>query len=238
MNRERITGVRRPLTWLFDLDNTLHDASHASFAHTSDAMAEFIALQLDMPAADATALRQHYWQRYGATLLGLVRHHGVKAADFLEQTHRLPGLEQRLRCHAADRAALDRLPGQKYIVTNGPRAYADRVLRTLGLARCFNGVITIEDMVMFGQHRPKPDRRMLRRLLARLKQPAARCVLVEDTLSHQKAARRIGMRTVWMQAYLGLPSNPGRQVLAGRKPAYVCARIKRIRRLHSFARSA
>jgi FMN phosphatase YigB (HAD superfamily) len=30
----------------------------------------------------------------------------------------------------------------------------------------------------------------------------ADCVLVEDTLEHQKAARGLGMTTVWMQRYL------------------------------------
>ena len=35
--------------------------------------------------------------RYGATLPGLVRHHGVKAGHFLHHTHLLPGLESRLR---------------------------------------------------------------------------------------------------------------------------------------------
>ena len=164
----------------------------------------------------------------------MVRHHGVKAQHFLDQTHQLPDLEQRLRCRAADRAALRRLPGDKYIVTNGPRGYANRVLERLRLAHLFKGVITIEDMVMFGEHRPKPDARMLRRLLVRLRCPASRCVLVEDTLSHQKSARSLGMRTVWMQAYLGLPSNPGRTLIGRGRPPYVSARIKRIRRLHSF----
>ena len=226
---------RQHFTWLFDLDNTLHDASRSAFPFTSDAMAEFIATHLGLSAIDATALRQHYWQRYGATLLGMVRHHGIKAAHFLDETHRLPGLEQRLHCNAADRAALNRLPGEKYLLTNAPRRYAMRVLDALDLSRCFSGVISIEDMVMFGQHRPKPDSRMLRHLLARLKRPAARCVLVEDTLSNQKSARRVGLRTVWMQAYLDAPSNPGRRVQSRRKPSYVCARIKSIRRLHSFA---
>ncbi|MEO8281374.1 MAG: pyrimidine 5'-nucleotidase [Ideonella sp.] len=235
MRSERQAPARQHFTWLFDLDNTLHDASHSAFGFTSDAMSEFITTHLGLSATDATALRQHYWQRYGATLLGLVRHHGIKAGHFLDETHRLPGLEQRLRCSAADRAALSRLPGEKYVLTNAPRHYAMRVLDGLGLTRCFRGVITIEDMVMFRQHRPKPDSRMLRHLLARLKRTAAQCVLVEDTLSNQKAARRVGLRTVWMQAYLDVPSNPGRRVLAGRKPSYVCARIKSIRRLHSFA---
>ena len=71
----------------------------------------------------------------------------------------------------------------------------------LGIGRCFDGLISIEDMHMFGELRPKPDARMLRTLLARLRVPAARCVLVEDTLQHQKSARRVGMSTVWMQRW-------------------------------------
>ncbi len=91
---------------------------------------------------------------------------------------------------------------------------------------------------MFGHHRPKPDARMFRHLLARLQVPAHRCVLVEDTLEHQKAAHALGMRTVWMQRYLdgrfrgtlrdGI--NNGRRprevgVHPCRRPPYVYARI-------------
>ena len=41
-------------------------------------------------------LREHYWQRYGATLLGLVRHHGTDPEHFLHHTHQIPDLEARL----------------------------------------------------------------------------------------------------------------------------------------------
>ncbi len=228
-----------PRVWLFDLDNTLHDASHAAFVPTNQAMSDYIATHLDLSFEDACALRSHYWRRYGATLLGLVRHHGVKAAHFLEQTHLLPGLEDRLRCSAHDRAALKQLPGRKFILTNAPRAYATRVLDRLRFTGCFDGVICIEDMTMFGQHRPKPDARMFRHLLARLKVPAHRCVLVEDTLDHQRSARRVGMRTAWMQRYLrGPAAGPQKAAEVGvhpcRKPPYVCARIKRIQTLRSL----
>ena len=230
---------QRRRTWLFDLDNTLHDASRAAFGPTSEAMTAYIADHLQLPLAEASALRQHYWRRYGATLLGLVRHHGVKAAHFLEQTHRLPGLEARLRTSAHDRAALQRLAGRKFILTNAPRSYALRVLKTLRLEGSFDGILCIEDMTMFGQHRPKPDARMLRHVAARLKTPPSRCVLVEDTLVHQRSARRIGMKTVWMQRYLrGAIHGSGPQMKVGvhpcPKPAYVCARIKRIQPLRSL----
>ncbi|HEX6364023.1 MAG TPA: pyrimidine 5'-nucleotidase [Albitalea sp.] len=228
----------RPRTWLFDLDDTLHDASHA-FGETSAAMTAYIAEHLGLPLADASALREHYWHRYGATLLGLVRHHGVKASHFLEQTHRLPGLEARLRTSAHDRAALRRLPGRKFVLTNAPRSYALRVLKTLRLAGAFDGILCIEDMTMFGHPRPKPDARMLRHVAARLKTPPARCVLVEDTLAHQRSARRIGMKTVWMQRWLREAVHiRGRETKVGvhpfPKPAYVCARIKSIQPLRSL----
>lgn len=225
--------------WLFDLDNTLHDASHASFGPTNEAMTQYIVDHLGLDHLEAGSLRQHYWLHYGATMLGLVRHHGVKAAHFLEATHQLPGLESRLRTSAHDRAALRRLPGRKFILTNAPRGYALRVLNTLRLASCFDGVISIEDMTMFGHHRPKPDARMFRCMAARLKVPPHRCTLIEDTLEHQRAARSIGMRTVWMQRYLrplrqrvdSRGSGEGVGVHPCHRPAYVCARIKSLQAL-------
>ncbi len=213
--------------WLFDLDNTLHDASAASFAPTNVAMTQYIVDHLGLSHEDAGSLRQHYWLHYGATMLGLVRHYGVKASHFLETTHELPGLESRLRTSAHDRAVLRRLSGRKYILTNAPRNYALRVLNTLRLADCFDGVISVEDMRMFGHHRPKPDARMFRHMAARLKVPPHCCTLVEDTLEHQKSARSVGMHTVWMQRYW--PAQAG--VRPSKKPAYVCARIKSLQRL-------
>ncbi len=194
--------MAKATTWLFDLDNTLHDASHAAFGEMHIAIGEYVAEHVGVTGEEAQRLREKYWLRYGATLLGLVRHHGVRAAHFLAETHRMPGLESRLRTSAHDRAVLARLPGRKIIVTNAPRDYAMRVLTTLGLARYFDAVVTIEDMSMFGKLRPKPDARMFRRLAARLGVAASRCILVEDTLVHLKAARSVGMRTIWMRRYL------------------------------------
>jgi putative hydrolase of the HAD superfamily len=164
--------------WLFDLDNTLHNASHAAFGGINTAMTDYMVRELAITAPEADALRRRYWLRYGATLLGLVRHHGIRSSHFLHHTHLLPGLEARVHSHPHDLAALRQLKGRKYILTNAPRAYTERVLGVLGIARWFDGVIAIEDMHMFGQLRPKPDARMLRRLVAQLRVPAPRCVLV------------------------------------------------------------
>ena len=50
--------------------------------------------------------------------------------------------------------------------------------------------------------RPKPDPLMLRRLLARERIAPSRAILVEDTLSHLKRYRRLGIGTVWVTGYL------------------------------------
>jgi putative hydrolase of the HAD superfamily len=216
--------------WLFDLDDTLHNASHRAFSELNASMTAYIETHLGLSTAEAVALRHRYWLRYGATLTGLTRHNGVKAAHFLHETHVLPGLDEHLHGHAHDLAALRRLPGRKLLMTNAPRAYAERVLAAVGLLGVFERLICIEDMVLFGQSRPKPDARMFRVVLARLKLDPARCVLVEDTLIHQKSARSVGLRTVWMQRWI---KKDGARRLH-RKPVYVS---RRVRSLAELARS-
>ncbi len=211
----------RDRVWLFDLDDTLHNASHLAFKALNASMTAYIEAHLDLSTDEAVALRHRYWIRYGATLTGLQRHHGVKAAHFLHETHRLPGLDAHLHGHAHDLAALRRLPGRKLLMTNAPLAYARRVLAAIGLADAFDGLICIEDMSCFGQSRPKPDARMFRTVLARLRLKPARCVLVEDTLVHQKTAHGLGLKTVWMQRWLRRAGRDG----LNRRPAYVSRRV-------------
>ena len=56
--------------WLFDLDNTLHNATPHIFPHINRSMREYIERHLAVDKHEATRIRQHYWERYGATLLG------------------------------------------------------------------------------------------------------------------------------------------------------------------------
>lgn len=221
-----------PRVWLFDLDNTLHNATSASLPQINALMSDYMVRELGMSLAQADVLRRDYWLRYGTTVQGLVRHHGVRADHFLHHTHLLPGLEGRVHGHAHDFAALRRLPGRRFILTNAPIAYTRRILQVLGIGHWFDGVISIEDMHMFGHLRPKPDARMLQRTAARLRVAPAQCVLVEDTLEHQKSARAVGMRTVWMQRWIrGAGTSVASTQRLRRRPAYVTRRIACLRDL-------
>ena len=104
--------------WVFDLDDTLHHATPHVFPHINRAMTEYIERHLSLDYAAATALRQLYWKRYGATLLGLIRHHGVDPHHFLAQTHNFENLSSLLITAPALADTLKQLPGRRIIFSN------------------------------------------------------------------------------------------------------------------------
>lgn len=95
-SRRRRVKTRGPV-WLFDLDNTLHHASHAVFPAINKGMTQYIMDRLNVDLDEANRLRTGYTQRYGASLLGLVRYHDVDASDFLHVVHTFADLPSMLR---------------------------------------------------------------------------------------------------------------------------------------------
>jgi putative hydrolase of the HAD superfamily len=200
--------------WIFDLDDTLHDASAHIFPQLNQAMTQYImdTLALDEPAA--FKLRQHYWRIYGATLKGLMRHHGTDPYHFLDKTHELMELPQMVIQTKSLRHFLQRLSGRKVIFTNAPMAYARRVLDLLGIEDLFETVFSVEST----RFHPKPAVRGFKRLLTTIGANAADCVMVEDSLPALRTAKRMGMKTIYVTKTL-------------QKPNYVDARITSVLKL-------
>ena len=187
--------TRRPPVWFFDLDNTLHDASHAIFRAIDSRMTAYVERHLAVDRVEADRIRRHYWLRYGATMLGLVRHHGVDPHHFLRETHDFEVVDL-LRAERGLARLFARLPGRKVLLTNAPDRYARAVVRALAIDRHLGARYTIETMRLHGSFRPKPSRSMLRHMLARERVPPGRAVLVEDSAANLRAARAVGFRTV------------------------------------------
>lgn len=186
--------MRAERVWLFDLDNTLHDATPHIFPHINRSMREYIERHLGVDEDEATRIRQNYWVRYGATLLGLMRHHGTDPRHFLRETHQFPDLKAMLVFERAVKAALRRLPGRKILFSNAPMHYTRAVLGLTGLARLFDAVYAVESL----RFRPKPMLAGFRALLKAERLDARRCVMVEDSLANLVAAKKLGMKTVWV----------------------------------------
>ncbi|WP_348693498.1 HAD-IA family hydrolase [Duganella fentianensis] len=230
--------TRKDTVWLFDLDNTLHNASHAIFPAIMGRMNDYIARVLGDGTTPATpeqveAARTGYWRRYGVTMLGLVKHHNVDAAHFLHETHNLEQLQSMIRAETGLRQLLRRLPGRKILLTNAPHRYSTKVVRHLGLQRQFSHHVAVEAMTVHGKMRPKPSRLLLRSLLRRQQLRPGRCVLVEDTLANLRTAHQLGIRTAWVTQYLTLEDTAGMAHQQKRliRPAYVDVKVKSVRQL-------
>ncbi len=203
--------MKRHPVWFFDLDGTLHDASHAIFGAIDTRMTDYVVKHVGVDREQANQLRLTYWRRYGATLLGLLRHHAIDPHHFLRETHDFD-VASLLRAERGLARFFGRLPGRKVLLTNAPLAYAESVLAGIGLQRQFGARYSIESMRVHGTFRPKPSRAMLRHMLARERVPRGAAILVEDSAVNLRAARAAGFRTVLVQrggrrgraAYIGL----------------------------------
>jgi len=187
--------------WIFDLDNTLHNAGPHIFPHINRAMTAYLQAHLGLDEAAAGELRRQYWHRYGATLLGLMRHHATDPKHFLWHTHQFPALERMLVREPRLRATVRRLPGRKYVFSNSPVHYSRAVLRALSIADLFQDVFSIEQT----RYRPKPDTYGFLRLCRVNHLKPHRCIMVEDSIENLRTASRLGMKTVLVTHAVKVP---------------------------------
>lgn len=211
--------------WLFDLDNTLHDASYKIFPQINIGMTAAVMESLGVDESTANILRTKYWKRYGATMIGMVRHHGISPHAFLHRSHRFD-VAPMLRAERGLAYMLNKLPGRKVLVTNAPLHYARAVLKHLGILRCFDSLWAIEQMRLHGHFKPKPSVTMMRHILSHEGIHPRRAILVEDTLENLRGARSAGIRTV----HVFHPGTPFAHGKCGR-PDFVDLRVKNLRHL-------
>jgi putative hydrolase of the HAD superfamily len=200
--------------WIFDLDNTLHNATPHIFPHINRGMTAYLQQHLGLDEQAAGELRRHYWLQYGATLSGMMRHHGTDPGHFLWHTHQFPELHKMVLREPRLRHVLKKLPGRKLVFSNAPQHYARAVLKLLCVDDLFDDVFAIEQ----SHYRPKPQMAGFVRLLRKHRLNPARCVMVEDSVENLQTAKRLGMRTVWVD---GTP----------RLPAYVDVKIRDVMEL-------
>ena len=196
-----------------------HQEQKKILNHCDLGMTAAVMKTLDLDEAAASELRTHYYRRYGATLLGLVRHHNIDPHAFLQNSHAFD-VAPLVKAERGLRDKLKRLPGRKVLVTNAPLHYARAVLKHLGILRCFDHLWGIEQMQFLGRFRPKPSAALMRHILAHEGIHPRRAVLVEDTVENLRGARKAGLRTV----HVFHPGSPFGRGKSGR-PHFVDLRV-------------
>ena len=200
--------------WIFDLDNTLHNATPHIFPHINRSMTAYLQHHLKLEEPAANSMRIDYWQRYGATLRGMMKHHATDPEHFLWHTHQFPALSQMILREPRLRHVLKKLPGKKIIFSNAPQHYAHAILKMMRIDDCFHDVFAIEHT----RYQPKPQQYGFMRLLQKYRLQPARCVMVEDSVENLSTAKQLGMRTVWVSS-------------TSRVPAYVDVKITNVLQL-------
>jgi len=176
---------------LFDLDNTLYPPERALFNLIDVRINRFMIEQVGIPLDHVDDLRRDYWQAYGVTLQGLIRHHGVDPEAYLQYVHDVD-VNARLAPDPHLRAVLAWLPQRKVVFTNGSVCHAERVLAALGIADQFE---TVYDIRVAG-YLPKPYPEPYLAVLAALGVSAECCAMIEDSRDNLRTAKHLGMTTV------------------------------------------
>lgn len=178
--------------WIFDLDNCLYPASTGLFALIDARMGAYIQRLLGCDPVEAKRVQKHHFHTHGTTLAGLMAEHGVDPHHFLDDVHAI-SLD---RVASDERLAhgLGRLPGRKFVFTNGDAPYARRVLEAIGVHDHFDELHDIHS----SQLKPKPDPHGYALLCERFGIDPRHAVLVEDMAQNLKPAKALGMTTVWV----------------------------------------
>jgi len=176
---------------LFDLDNTLYAPERELFSLIDVRINRYMSEVAGIAPTQVDGLRRRYWNDYGVTLQGLIRHHGVDPEDYLEYVHDVD-VASRIFPDLHLRRQLSTLPVPKAIFTNGSRSHAGRVLHHLGIADQFVDIFDIR----VANYLPKPFRDPYLNVLDHMGLSGPDCTMVEDSVDNLKTAKALGMRTV------------------------------------------
>jgi putative hydrolase of the HAD superfamily len=178
--------------WIFDLDNCLYPASAGLFDLIDERMAAYIQRLLDCDEQEAKRVQKAHFHEYGTTLAGLMEEHGVDPHHFLEDVHDIQ--LERLQCDEQLGRFLHRLPGRRFVFTNGDAPYARRVLEKIGVGEHFDDLHDIHA----SSYRPKPDPHGYALLCERFGIDPKHALLADDMVQNLAPAKALGMMTIWV----------------------------------------
>ena len=178
--------------WIFDLDNCLYPASTRLFDLIDRRMNAYIRKLLLVDESEAERIQKAHFHQSGTTLAGLMRDHDVDPHHFMTDVHDIS--LDRIGRNDALVTGIARLPGRKFVHTNGNADYAWKVLDRLGVA----DEIDVMHDLFAADLRPKPERHGYELLLARHAIDPKRALMVEDMVRNLAPAKALGMTTIWV----------------------------------------
>lgn len=179
-------------TWVFDLDDTLYPRDSGLWAQIDKRISAYVKKQLLVDDAEITRLRKYYRQTYGGALKGMLVEHHIDADDYLADVHNID--YSALKPNPQLAKDISKLPGKKFIFTNGDAAHAMRVLNKIGLNNCFDGIfdVTYTDFI------PKPYQQAYDSFIKHFALEPKTTAMFEDNLANLEMCKKLGMTTIFV----------------------------------------
>ena len=179
--------------WIFDLDNTIYDPKSKIFDQIDFRMKQFISSRLNISKGEAFKIQKKFYNEYGTTLSGLMKHYQIQPNEFLKFVHDVD-LSKLKKCSVLFKE-INQLPGRKIIYTNGDQDYAKKVLNSLGVESLFEYILDITK----SKYIPKPSVEPLITYLNKNNINLKTCVYFEDLEKNLENAHKYGITTVHIE---------------------------------------
>lgn len=176
--------------WIFDLDNTLYDASSGIFKKIDIRMTEFISKKIRVSGDEAYIIQKQLYKKYGTTLFGLIKSHSIDPFEFLEYVHNVS--LKNIKKSKKLKDFIKQLPGNKLIFTNGDEKWARKIINALGIQDSIDGIFDI----IKANFVPKPQLKTYDNFLRKFNINPQESVFFEDTERNLKYANSLGITTV------------------------------------------
>ena len=176
--------------WIFDLDNTLYPRHTNLFQQVDQRIRDYVQRLLKLAPDEAHRVQKDYYRRYGTTLRGLMMEHDIHPDDFLEYVHDID--HSSVEVNPALTSAIARLPGRKFIFTNGSRDHAEKVAERLGFTDHFDDIFDIVSSELL----PKPNPQTYDRFISATGVAPTEAAMFEDLARNLTVPKALGMQTV------------------------------------------
>lgn len=184
---ESLADIR---SWVFDLDDTLYPKHTGVFDQVGARIQLYLERHFSISPNEAIAVRRDYYRRHGTTLRGLIVEQGISPDAFLDFVHDID--HSPLAPDPALVAAIERLPGRRFVLTNGSRSHAERIMARIGLGDQFEDIFDI----IRADFLPKPHPDTYRRFLDENAIDPTSAVMFEDLPRNLEVPKALGMATV------------------------------------------
>ena len=177
---------------IFDLDNTIYQThKYGVYDQLSFNIFNFISTLLEISYVEAEALSTNYQNKYGTTVLGLLKEHSIDPEDFLNQAYNVSFenviIDNNLQC------LLSRIQNNKKIIfTNATETYASKLLEKMGIKDFFHGIFDIYN----SKFTSKPNLISFEYFESHFNIEYSNCIFIDDRRQNLVTASKKGAITI------------------------------------------